>query len=276
MGQHCSFQLLAPPQARFAGEFARTIHNEQLYDHYLASMQRLRGRVYLKDNAIKPYDLDRDGRFHMHSDEQSWHLLLVDDRNEVIGCAKYLVHSSHVPYHRLRISQSALAKDASWSDKVRKAVEGDLRRAREARLSYVEVGGWALAEEWRGTRAALEILVGSFALGQLWGGSLGSCTATVRHSSSSMLRRLGGSSFELEGEPLPSYDDPEYGCTMELLRFDYRTPAQRFLPLIDQLKGTLKKLSVLTPAQDSVCIQLSTEFIPEQSRFLHLTPVFLA
>jgi len=275
MGQHCSFQLLAPPQARFAREFSRTVCNEQLYDHYLVSMQRLRGRVYLTDNAIKPRDLDRDGRFHMHSDEQSWHLLLVDETNEVIGCAKYLVHSSSVPYHRLRISQSTLAKDPAWAGKVRRVVEADLKRAREEKLSYVEVGGWALAEEWRGTRAALEILVGSFALGQLWGGSLGSCTATVRHSSSSMLRRLGGTSFELEGEPLPSYNDPEYDCTMELLRFDYRTPAQRFLPLIDQLKGTLKKLTLLTPAQDSVCIQLNTEFIPEQSRFLHLTPVYL-
>ncbi len=252
------------------------ISDEQLYGHYLASMQRLRGRVYLKDNAIKPCDLDRDGRFHMHSDEQSWHLLLVDETNEVIGCAKYLVHSSSVPYHRLRISQSALARDLSWADRVRSAVEVDLKRAREEKLAYVEVGGWALAEEWRGTRAALEILVGSFALGQLWGGSLGSCTATVRHSSSSMLRRLGGASFELGGEALPSYDDPEYGCTMELLRFDYRTPAQRFLPLIDQLKGTLKKLPVMVAAQDAACMQLTAEFVPEQSKFLHLTPVFLA
>ncbi len=276
MGQHCSFQLLAPSQVRYNGEFARTTFDEQLYDHYLASMQRLRGQVYLKDNAIKSCDLDREGRFHMHADEQSWHLLLVDEANEVIGCAKYLVHPSGVSYRRLRISQSAIAKDPSWADRVRKAVETDLRHAREQKLSYVEVGGWALAEEWRGTRAALEILVGSFALGQMWGGSIGSCTATVRHSSSSMLRRLGGTSFELDGEALPSYNDPEYECTMELLRFDYRTPAQRFLPLIDQLKGTLKKTPVIASTQDAVCMTLTSEFIPEQSKFLHLTPVFVS
>jgi hypothetical protein len=274
MGQHCSFQLLAPSHSRFSGEFAHTIQDEQLYNHYLGSMQRLRGRVYLKDNAIKPCDLDRNGRFYMHSDEQSWHLLLVDETKEVIGCAKYLVHPSTVPYHRLRISHSALAKDPSWAERVRNAVSVDLKRAREEKLSYVEVGGWALAEEWRGTRAALEILVGSFALGQIWGGALGSCTATVRHSSSSMLRRLGGTSFELAGESLPSYNDPEYGCTMELLRFDYRTPAQRFLPLIEHLKSTLKKLPTLAVAQDAACISMTAEFIPEQSRFLHLTPVF--
>ncbi len=274
MGQHCSFQLLGPSYSRPSHEFARATHDEQLYSHYLSSMQRLRGRVYLKDNAIKPCDLDREGRFHMPADEQSWHLLLVDETKEVIGCAKYLVHPSSVPYHRLRISHSALAKDSSWAERVRRTVEEDLRRVREGKLSYVEVGGWALAEEWRGTRAALEILVGSFALGQLWGGALGSCTATVRHSSSSMLRRLGGSSFELEGEMLPSYYDPEYDCTMELLRFDYRTPAQRFLPLIDQLKATLKKVPVLSAARDVPSLTLTAEFIPEQSRFLQLNPVF--
>jgi hypothetical protein len=273
MGQHCSFQLLAPPYSRLSHEFARAIPDEQLYSHYLASMQQLRGRVYLKDNAIKPCDLDREGRFHMPGDEQSWHLLLVDESKEVIGCAKYLVHPSGVPYHRLRISHSGLAKDPTWAEQVRRAVEADLKRVREERLSYVEVGGWALAEEWRGTRAALEILVGSFALGQIWGGALGSCTATVRHSSSSMLRRLGGTSFEHGGTMLPSYSDPEYDCTMELLRFDYRTPAHRFLPLIDQLKATLRKLPVLVTVPET-SVRLAAEFLPEQSRFLQLTPVF--
>jgi hypothetical protein len=187
----------------------------------------------------------------MSGDEDSWHLLLVDEANEVIGCAKYLVHAGTVPYHRLKISQSTLANHPIWGDKVQRAVEADLRRVREERLHYVEVGGWALAEEWRGTRAALEILVGSYALGQIWGGAIGSCTATVRHASSSMLRRIGGSSFELSGEPIPPYEDPHYGCTMELLRFDYRTPSKRFLPLINPLKASLSKCSVLSPASDT-------------------------
>lgn len=182
----------------------------------------------------------------MAGDEESWHLLLVDESKQVIGCAKYLVHESNVPYHRLKVSQTPLAHDPIWGEKLQRAVEADLRRIREEKLSYVEVGGWALAEEWRGTRAALEILVGSFALAQIWGGAMGSCTATVRHSSSSMLRRLGGSSFEISGDPIPAYEDAHYGCTMELLRFDYRTPAQRFLPLITPLKASLRKCRVVT------------------------------
>ena len=83
--------------------------------------------------------------------------------------------------------------DPVWGAKVREAVEIDLALAREKGFAYVEIGGWALTEEWRSTRAALEILVGSYALAHLWGGCLGACTATARHGSSSMLRRIGGS-----------------------------------------------------------------------------------
>src|SRR3954454_14479572 len=205
-----SFQLLAPPKSGIAHNFSHPTKDEHLYDQFLSGMQRLRGSIYLKDGAIKPWELDDEGRFHMQADEQSWHLLLLDDSKTVIGCARYLVHPSDVSYNRLRIAQTPLARSEAWGSKVRRAVEADLKRVREQGLAYVEVGGWALAEEWRGTRAALEILVGSYALGQIWGGCLGSCTATVRHSSSSMLRRLGGESFTVGNEALQAYEDPNY------------------------------------------------------------------
>ena len=246
MGSTSTFQLLAPSGSRLTSQFTQSHDSEQSYDQLMSSMQKLRGRVYLKDGAITANDLDNEGRFYMSGDEESWHLLLVDAANEVIGCAKYLVHDSNVPYHRLKVSQTPIAHDPIWGEKVQRAVEADLRRIREEKLNYVEVGGWALAEEWRGTRAALEILVGSFALAQIWGGAMGSCTATVRHSSASMLRRIGGGSFEIAGDAIPCYEDPHYGCTMELLRFDYRTPAQRFMPLLNPLKASLKKCRVVT------------------------------
>ena len=237
MQQNYRYQLLAPPQTHSNSAFGRSKINEQLYRQSLASVQSLRGRIYLKDGAIQPWELDEHGRFCMRGDEQSWHFLLIDEEEQAIGCAKYLVHPGTVRFESLRISHSPIARHRLWGMKVRQAVEADLKRAREENLSYVEVGGWALSEEWRGTRAALEILVASYALGQLWGGSIGSCTATVRHHSSSILRRIGGCSFQVDGERVPPYDDPYYGCTMELLRFDSRSPAQRFIPLIDQLKA---------------------------------------
>ena len=249
MRQNYRFQLLAPPQATSESSFSRTRVNEQLYSRFLTGMQRLRGRVYLKDGAIQPCELDDDGRFRMQGDEQSWHLLLTDGAQEVIGCARYLVHPNTVAFHNLRISHSALARDPRWNSKVRGAVEAELALARRKNYSYLEIGGLALTEEWRGTRAALEILLSSFALAQLWGGCIGSCTATVRHSSSSMLRRIGGVSLEAGGEALPSYEDSLYGCHMELLRFDCMQPCPRFLPLVNQLKTRLADTLAFMPRQ---------------------------
>jgi hypothetical protein len=237
MGPNYRFQLLAPPER--SGVFGRSKVDQQLYHHYLSSMQRLRGQIYLKDGAIQPWQLDDEGRFRMPADERSWHFLLLDDSKQVMGCARYLVHPNTVSFEQLRIAHSPIAKDLFWGEKVRAAVEADLRTARRFGMSYVEAGGWALAEAWRGTRAALEILVASYALAHLWGGCLGSCQATVRHGSSSILRRIGGSQLQASEAAIPSYQDPHYGCTMELLRFDSRTPAQRFVPLINQLRAKL-------------------------------------
>jgi len=274
MGQNYRFQLLAPPHARNGSAFGRTKSNDQAYRRYLASAQKLRGNVYLKDGAIQPWELDDEGRFHMRGDEQSWHFLLIDDSDEVIGCARYLVHANTVSYEKLRICHSALAKDPQWRDKVRLAVEEDLRLARTEDFSYVEIGGWALSEEWRNTKAALEILVASYALAHLWGGCVGSCTATVRHGSSSILRRIGGSSLYAAGQPLPPYEDPQYGCFMELLRFDSRSPAQRFLPLINQLRSKLSGATAIRAGGPQDWKKLPAEVGSRQVNLLRWVPVY--
>jgi predicted GNAT family N-acyltransferase len=244
-----------------------------MHRQYLHGMQQLRGQVYLKDGAIQACELDDDGCFRMRGDEQSWHLLLVDGAREVIGCARYLVHSNKTDFEKLRISHSALAKDPEWGPKVRAAVKADLEMARQNDFSYVEIGGWALAEEWRNSRAALEILVGSYALAHLWGGALGACTATVRHGSSSMLRRLGGSGLKLNGEELPQYEDPQYDCKMELLRFDSRTPAPRFLPLISQLKAELADVVAITPEPVRDWLSLPREVGAANLNLLRMAPL---
>src|SRR5207302_1641165 len=145
MRQNYRYQLLAPPQTHSNGAFGRSKVHEQLYRQRLASVQSLRGRVYLKDGAIQPWELDDQGLFRMRGDEQSWHFLLIDEEDETIGCARYLVHPSTVRFESLRISHSPLVRHRLWGGKVRQAVEADLKRAQEESLSYVEIGGWALS-----------------------------------------------------------------------------------------------------------------------------------
>jgi hypothetical protein len=175
--------LLLTPSSSYSAIRLTTKADEPLYGRYLASAQKLRGRTYLNDGAIQPDELDDNGRFRMPGDEQGWHFLLVDGYCDVIGCVRYLVHLNTVRFCELRLSHSPLAHDRLGAAKLQKAVEADLNLAKKEDLLYVEIGGWALADEYRGTRAALEILLGSYTLAHFWGGCLASCTATVRHNS---------------------------------------------------------------------------------------------
>src|SRR5205085_2211303 len=56
----------------------------------LRQVQRLRGRVYLNDGALRPEQLTRDGRHETPEDPKSWHLLAMDDDYQVSGCIWYL------------------------------------------------------------------------------------------------------------------------------------------------------------------------------------------
>ena len=240
------FALLAPAQSQDTiREFGRVERNTYRHQDMLSGMRLLRGRTYLEDGAITEAELDADGGFAMDDDELCWHLLLLEEATgEVVGCVRMRVHGSTAVFADLRIKHAALARDRVFGPIVRKAIEADLALAREHGLRYSEIGGWALAKQWRATKAALDILAASYALGELWGGSLGVATATFRHGSASILRKMGAQRFSVDGEELPPYEDPQYGCTMELLRFT-RSPAQKFSLLVDPLKKVLANSPVI-------------------------------
>ena len=105
-------------------------------------------------------------------------------------------------------------------NQVTSSIANELQRARERRVPYVELGGWAISEERRCTGDVLRLALSAFSLAFCLGSSLGITMATVKHSSSSILRRMGGSPLECDGEELPAYYDPAYRCDMEILRFD--------------------------------------------------------
>jgi predicted GNAT family N-acyltransferase len=246
MQSHYELKLLCPSDHPFASKFHDRRIEEPLYDKYVSSLQRLRGPVYLADGAVQPWELDEDGRYWMRDDEKAWHLVLIDAEDEVIGCARYLVHPPQTHFHKLRVSHSALARDPRWGPRLREAVERELSRAADRKFVYIEPGGWAVNRRWRNTKAAVNIVLSSYALGSILGGGLGICTATHRHESASILKRLGGNNLVTSaGDLLTTYFDPEYGCTMELLKFDSRFPAERVAPLAFDLRSRLEKSPVI-------------------------------
>ena len=175
----------------------------------------------------------------MVGDEESWHLLLdQNDSDKVVGCARYLLHSNAIGFDELSISRTVLAADPVAGPSIRRMIEADIQVARRDGLGYVEVDGWAVMKKWRRSRAALDILAGSYALGELWGGCLGICTATFRHGSASIIRRFSGSTSEGQEGPFTVYYDPHYECPIELLRLSNH-PAIPYAGFVDSVKKKL-------------------------------------
>jgi hypothetical protein len=243
---HQQLMLLAPRASWVPAGFQNIVIDRQRYESILADMQKMRGRIYLEDGAIEPEQLASDGRHCSPTDAESWHLLTLDGGGNVSGCVRYRQHRNTVSFQDLALRNCALADSPEWEEKLRSAVEAELAAARLQAISYVEVGGWALAKERRCTGEALRTALATYGLAQILGGCVGVATATVRNSSSSILRRIGGRALEIGGEKLPAYYDPQYKCQMEIVRFSSSSPNPRYWRWIDQIAATLLNVPVLT------------------------------
>ncbi|HEY2016105.1 MAG TPA: hypothetical protein VGH38_21530 [Bryobacteraceae bacterium] len=130
-------------------------------------------------------------------------------------------------------------------------------RARRMRIRFGEVGGWAVAESHRWTLEPLRIILATYGLLQLLGGCSGVATATFRHSSAMILRKIGLTSLESDGAELPPYYDPNYRCHMEVLRFDSRFPNPKYREWVSELAASLASAPVICregmrPAREKV------------------------
>jgi hypothetical protein len=244
--------LLAPPGARMAPSFRNVSVDPDRRADLVSEMQRLRGAIYLEDGAVQRHQLSRDGLHQTPEDERSWHLLFTNASGRITACAWYLEHPDSASFDRLRVKRCPLGELAGWRETLSRAVDDEIRRARRSGLKYAEVGGWAVSRESRCTSEGLLLALGAYSLGRTLGGALGITTATVRHSSSAILRRLGGSSLEADGRTIPAYYDPNYKCQMELLRFDSRRPDPKYSPLIELLREKLASVPVIASGAISV------------------------
>jgi hypothetical protein len=237
--------LLAPPDGPIPSALEQIDVDEDRRSRLLGDAQRLRGRIYVQDGAVDRHELTADGRLETSEDEKSWHLLILDKVGNVSACVWYLSHEPNMPAAGLRVRHCPLARQAFWRDALWGAVESELACARRAGLGYAEVGGWAVTESSRRTSEGLVLALAGYSLGRLLGGTLGITTATVRHCSSTILRRLGGSELRLGERTIPPYHDPRYNCEMELLRFDSRHPNPKYAALVEMLTEKLSNVLVV-------------------------------
>ena len=151
--------LLAPSGSVRPGFFSDIRTCRDRFEDRKAEMQTLRGRIYLQDGAISPQQLSH-GRHAVPLDDDSWHLLILDDKSRVCGCARYREYSNP-RFSDLTVAKSALAHSPEWGTRMKSSIEGEIALARRLRVPYVELGGWALTEEVRGTSEALRMALAS-------------------------------------------------------------------------------------------------------------------
>jgi predicted GNAT family N-acyltransferase len=239
------FVLLAPAQCAVPASFTGVQSDSSRHQDLLFEMQELRGRVYLEDGAIRPDEL-LDGRHSVDVDGESWHLLILNEHQQVRGCIRCRQHSTDIDPQELAVSNSALARSIEWRGPLENALLEEFEIARRRGCDLAEAGGLALDQEIRGTTEALRLVLAIYALTELLGGVVGLSTVTQRHCSASILRRIGGRPLESDGLQLPSYYDPKYDCQMEVMRFYSWDPNPRYRVWVDEIKAELAETCVLT------------------------------
>jgi hypothetical protein len=252
---HGRLVLLAPPEARIPGSFDKVESGSRRHEHFLHSAQRLRAKLYHEDGAIRESEISWDGRHQHPADESAWHVLSLDGDGEVCGCSRYIAYPNTVHFSQLGVRNVALAHSIEWAMRLRGALDSEVAEARRRGLAYVEVGGWALDSSMRRTAEAVRIALATYSLARLLGGCLGLATATKRHCSAAILRKIGGRALRIGEDEIPPYYDPNYECEMELLRFDSAEPNPRYEPWIEDLRSYLADTLVLqAPARDAITV----------------------
>jgi hypothetical protein len=240
-----SFVVLPPARLQAPSLFRNAEVDPVRHDALVAEMQRFRGMVYAGDGAVQKSDLTSDGRHKLAVDERSWHVLSLDRANRVSACLRYVDESRASDFDDLWIRHAALSRLPALGRKFRGAVESGMKLARRLGMGFGEVGGWAVAEAHRHTIEPLRIILATYGLLRLLGGALGVATATFRHGSAPILRRIGLTSLAAGGEELPPYFDPHYGCEMEVLQFDSRHPAAKYENWVAELAAALAMAPVI-------------------------------
>src|SRR5438045_3054665 len=121
--------LLVPFQGAASKYFHQVNVSPRRYERLLAEMQRFRGRLYVQDGAIEEAQLT-SGKHQLETDEDSWHLLILNAADEVCGCIRYRELCNQADFSELGVAKSGLAASDRWRHELKSAVEAELSLSR--------------------------------------------------------------------------------------------------------------------------------------------------
>ncbi len=231
-------KLIAPDLLVREAAFSRSVADRCLYLRYLDGIRKLRAQ-FCASAGVKRENWQSDG-----GNEESWHVVLTDEGDSVVGCFRAFVYQSFVAYHKLRVSRSGVARDRLWAAKVQMAVERDLTSARQQRARYVELEGWALNQTYPVKRLD-DLFLAFHALEQAWGGCLGLCIVSTGELAR-ILRGAGAMAMELQDTPFAVHCDQQ-GEYTELVRFGRAACPPMFKRRVELLRQQLTESAVITP-----------------------------
>lgn len=186
-----------------------------------------------------------DGRHFQSVDAESWHILLQNGEGHTLGCARYRPLRGGAD--QLGASQSAIATSGRYGPVLKSGIERLIAGVQQREKHYGEAGGWALRREIRGSTAAVNVALMTFALAEHLGSGLAITTATRMHHSSSILCRIGAHRLA----ELPAYYEPRYGSIIEVLHFDLPNSNPRYAGKLNRLREEILNIPVICAGETS-------------------------
>ncbi len=230
------FRVLAPASSDVPLSFRNQRVDPRTHDDLIFGAQIVRG-LALRENGQMGSQLLSDGRHFQQVDSESWHVLLQNGDGCILGCARYRELRGNA--EQFGACHSPLARSHRYGPVLKSALERLVTNVRMRNKQYGEAGGWVLRREIRGSTAAINIALMTFALAEHLGSGGGITTATRMHHSAAMLCRIGARRVP----ELPAYYEPRYGSVIELLHFDLPYINPRYRAKLEKIRAEI----LLTP-----------------------------
>jgi hypothetical protein len=232
------FKILAPTFSGVPRHFKHPRVDRRTHNDLIFGIQLLRG-LALRECGQMSTQLLSDGRHFQQADFESWHVLLLNGEDRLLGCARYRPLKGGV--EEFGASHSALAQSHHYGPMLKSAMERLISNVKTRDKQYGEAGGWALRPEVRGSTAAVNVALMTFALAEHLDAGLALTTATTNHHSSSILCRIGANRVA----ELPAYYEPKYGSMIELLHFNLPNENPRYATKLGKIRTQTLEVPVI-------------------------------
>lgn len=211
---------------------------------------KVRGEAYIADGAISSDELDSNGSFQLPIDKNSWHVILVDDDDEVSATLRMTMLPLDAQKRKGSLPHvgASLRRGASDHCKSMLVAERFLSGLELAygteRTNFMIVGGWATDPQKAPANAGAELALSVWAVARHMEAAGALCVASERHDAHGQLIRTGAVPIRAVGSQ-SLYFDAAYGCRVGLLGFRVFQERKTLKRVVDHLADRIMESEVI-------------------------------